>query len=130
MLIAFGTFWAGEGLGLEWPGGDLAILGLLGFYCADRRGLITCLAPPGAPAPAGKAVASHEVHYAASSPSGTISSSATPGKWRRGDLALLLLYGARALCRGAAALAVALLLPLAIALLLAYSLWRVSGARR
>jgi uncharacterized membrane protein len=32
MLSAFGTFWAGEGIGLEWPGADLAILGLLVFY--------------------------------------------------------------------------------------------------
>src|SRR3954447_22812414 len=32
MLTSFGTFWAGEGVGLEWPGGDLAIVGLIGFY--------------------------------------------------------------------------------------------------
>jgi uncharacterized membrane protein len=29
MLMAFGTFWAGEGVGVEWPGADLAILALL-----------------------------------------------------------------------------------------------------
>jgi uncharacterized membrane protein len=39
MLAAFGTFWAGEGIGLEWPGADLAILGLLVFY-AVVAGLI------------------------------------------------------------------------------------------
>jgi hypothetical protein len=44
-------------------------------------------------------------------------------------VALLLLYGAVHYA-GAPPAAVALLLPLAIALLLAYSLWRVSGARR
>jgi uncharacterized membrane protein len=28
MLLAFGVYWTGEGLGFEWPGGDLAIVGL------------------------------------------------------------------------------------------------------
>jgi uncharacterized membrane protein len=32
MLTGFGTFWAGEGVGLQWPGEDLAILGLIAFY--------------------------------------------------------------------------------------------------
>lgn len=32
MLTSFGTFWAGEGIGLSWPGEDLSILGLLVFY--------------------------------------------------------------------------------------------------
>ena len=32
MLSTFGTFWAGEGLGVEWPSADLAILPLLGVY--------------------------------------------------------------------------------------------------
>ena len=32
LLVAFGTFWAGEGVGLEWDPGDLTILLLLGFY--------------------------------------------------------------------------------------------------
>ncbi len=29
MLSTFGVFWAGEGLGVNWPGADLAIIGLL-----------------------------------------------------------------------------------------------------
>ncbi|MEM8546183.1 MAG: hypothetical protein AAGF66_19580 [Cyanobacteria bacterium P01_H01_bin.119] len=32
LLSALGTFWLGEGWGLEWPLGDWAILGLLGLY--------------------------------------------------------------------------------------------------
>jgi uncharacterized membrane protein len=45
LLSTFGTFWAVEGLGvfsegnesLEWPGDDLAILGLLVLWCAVAR---------------------------------------------------------------------------------------------
>lgn len=35
LLSAFGTFWTGEGLGVEWPGADWSILGLIiGFAVA------------------------------------------------------------------------------------------------
>lgn len=34
MLITFGTFWAGEGIGIEWPDGDLTIVLLLVTYAA------------------------------------------------------------------------------------------------
>lgn len=32
MLTTFGSFWAGEGLGVHWPGGDIAIPFLLAAY--------------------------------------------------------------------------------------------------
>ncbi len=55
---AFGTFWAGEGLGLAWPGEDWSILGLLVGYlvvallmvAACRR--VSAGGSPGASAPA------------------------------------------------------------------------------
>jgi uncharacterized membrane protein len=34
MLVSFGTFWSGEGLGVNWPGGDLAIPVLVGVFAA------------------------------------------------------------------------------------------------
>jgi uncharacterized membrane protein len=33
LLTTFGTFWAGEGIGLHWLGDDLALLWLLAAYC-------------------------------------------------------------------------------------------------
>jgi uncharacterized membrane protein len=34
MLVSFGTFWAGEGIGIAWPGDDLSIVLLLCGYLA------------------------------------------------------------------------------------------------
>ena len=31
LLTSFGIFWGGEGAGVNWPGSDLAILGIVGF---------------------------------------------------------------------------------------------------
>lgn len=56
MLTAFGTFWAGEGVGLDWPGADWAILGLLAFYALTAGGLILVLR--GRTSATGKAVPS------------------------------------------------------------------------
>ena len=38
MLCSFGMFWAGEGLGVEWPGGDAALPVLLGVDLRPRLG--------------------------------------------------------------------------------------------
>jgi len=43
MLTSFGTFWAGEGLGLDWLGRDLAIIGLVVAYLLVSGGLVTWL---------------------------------------------------------------------------------------
>jgi uncharacterized membrane protein len=34
MLVSFGSFWSGEGVGVHWPGSDLAIPVLVGLYAA------------------------------------------------------------------------------------------------
>jgi Ca2+/H+ antiporter, TMEM165/GDT1 family len=34
MLSAFGVFWTGEGLGVSWPGADLAIIVFIGLFLA------------------------------------------------------------------------------------------------
>jgi uncharacterized membrane protein len=43
LLTAFGTFWAGEGAGLDWPGGDMAIVVLLATYAVVAAGLVAWL---------------------------------------------------------------------------------------
>jgi uncharacterized membrane protein len=35
LISAFGVFWTGEGLGMEWPGHDLALLALVGALLAS-----------------------------------------------------------------------------------------------
>ena len=43
LLTTFGTFWSVEGLGVEWPGSDGAILGLLAWYVLVAAGAIAML---------------------------------------------------------------------------------------
>jgi uncharacterized membrane protein len=41
LLTTFGTFWSLEGLGVDWPGSDGAILGLLALYLLTAATFIT-----------------------------------------------------------------------------------------
>ena len=51
LLSGFGSFWAGEGLGLEWPGEDWSLLGLVtGFLAAALIAIPLCKARTGATA--------------------------------------------------------------------------------
>jgi uncharacterized membrane protein len=43
MLTTFGIFWSAEGAGVSWPGGDVAILGVLAFVLASAVGLVALL---------------------------------------------------------------------------------------
>lgn len=51
LLSAFGTFWVGEGIGLDWPGADWSILGLiLGFLVAAVVAVPLCRSQAASPA--------------------------------------------------------------------------------
>ena len=51
LLTSFGTFWAAEGAGADWPGSDLAIPALIVFYLAVARLLVLALERSSRPAP-------------------------------------------------------------------------------
>jgi len=43
MLTTFGIFWTGEGAGVEWPGNDAALLGVLAYVLLASLGLVVML---------------------------------------------------------------------------------------
>jgi uncharacterized membrane protein len=43
MLTTFGIFWAGEGAGLTWPGGDAFLIGLLAYLLGASVVLVSAL---------------------------------------------------------------------------------------
>lgn len=43
MLSAFGIFWSVEGVGIDWPGQDISILGILAFLTMASVGLVALL---------------------------------------------------------------------------------------
>jgi len=45
MLTSFGVFWSGEGLGADWPGGDLSLLGILVLFIVVSVGAVPWLRP-------------------------------------------------------------------------------------
>jgi uncharacterized membrane protein len=47
LLSAFGVFWTGEGLGVPWPGADLAILGIAALFLLVALAIIEFVRRPG-----------------------------------------------------------------------------------
>ncbi|SOC21570.1 COG4280 domain-containing protein [Rhodobacter maris] len=45
MLSAFGVFWTGEGLGIDWPGGDLALLVFAALFLLTGLGAARMVRP-------------------------------------------------------------------------------------
>jgi len=43
MLTTFGIFWGAEGAGVDWPGGDAALLGVLAFVLVISLAFVTAL---------------------------------------------------------------------------------------
>jgi uncharacterized membrane protein len=45
LLTSFGIFWAGEGVGLNWPGEDLSLLAIIGFLLAGSFTIVVLARP-------------------------------------------------------------------------------------
>jgi uncharacterized membrane protein len=43
LLTSFGCFWAAEGVGVEWPGDELSLLGVIAFFSLVSFGLVQAL---------------------------------------------------------------------------------------
>ena len=43
LLTGFGCFWAAEGVGVEWPGDELSLLGVVAFFALVSLGLVKAL---------------------------------------------------------------------------------------
>lgn len=43
MLTSFGTFWGAEGAGADWPGGEVALLGIIAWVALIAVGLVALL---------------------------------------------------------------------------------------
>ena len=50
LLSAFGVFWTGEGLGIDWPGGDLAIIGFVVLFLIAGLATVAAIRRPRAEA--------------------------------------------------------------------------------
>ncbi len=61
MLTSFGTFWGGEGLGIEWPGADLMLIALVAIYLLASAALVYWLKSLNQPtAPESRSISSRD----------------------------------------------------------------------
>ena len=87
MLTSFGVFWVGEGAGVHWPGDDLAIPVLVGFFVVVYFGYTALMRTrfpghrPSRPRGRGRDGCPRAARCGPSATSGGTSSSATPPNW-------------------------------------------------
>ena len=81
MLVSFGTFWTGEGIGVHWPGSDLAIPVLVAAYGLAAWALVAVLQRSGSDRRLG-GIAAGTVPAAGTAPPGR-----APGDLRPADAA-------------------------------------------